>query len=207
MNKIILHSDQSLDKTGALDAKLLVSLTGKRSPRIGYIPSRPDQRRKTFAEQQRYYEKIGFGSLQYFEPEERSSAEEIQAFFASDVIHLSGGAVSPFMARLRATGCEGHLRDFAQRGGVLLGVSAGAMLLGTTFQSASLFGEKGSFDGLGLFDFEIVPHVAEHFPRLDLLRSFAVKIKKTVYALNDGDVVVVSGAKIKTYGAPGKLLP
>ncbi len=207
MAKLILHSDQSQEKTGALDAKLLLSLTGKRMPRLGYIPSTPDPRRKYFAEKARYYEKIGFPGLRYFDPEEDDSSEVVRDFFAHDVIHLSGGAVCPFMERLRATGCDRRLHDFANRGGVILGVSAGAMLLGRTFASASLFGEKGNFEGLGFFDFEIVPHVSEHFPRLDRLRSFATKNQKTVYALNDGDVVVVSGTKVKTYGTPEQLNP
>jgi dipeptidase E len=207
MPKLILHSDQSHETTGELDAKLLVSLTGKRLPCIGYIPSVSDSRRKYFSEKERYYKKLGFSSLKYFDPDETNSEEEVHAFFECDVIHLSGGDVCPFMQRLRRTGCDRRLIEFANRGGVILGVSAGAMILGKTFLSASLFGEKGSFDGLGLFDFEIVPHVSEHFPRFDLLRSFAVKNRKSVYALNDGDVVVVSGAKVKTYGAPQQLVP
>lgn len=74
------------------------------------------------------------------------------------------------------------------------------MLLGKTFNSASLFGERGIFEGLGFFDFEVVPHVSEHFPRPDILQQFARRHKKTLYALNDGDVIVISGTKIKTYG-------
>jgi dipeptidase E len=203
--KIILHSDQSVALTAGRDQELIRSLSGKRSPRIGYIPSTPDRRRKYFAEKDAYYQKIGFSGLQYFDPAEGASEEEISSFFSLDVIHLAGGEVVPFMNSLRNSGCDARLKAFAARGGLLLGLSAGAMLLGKTFASASLFGEKGVFDGMGFFDFEVVPHVSENFPRLDILRDFAKRQKKTVYALNDGDVVVISGAKIRTYGSVTKI--
>ncbi len=198
--KIILHSDQSVLLTAQRDGELIRSLSGKRNPRVGYIPSCADPRRKYFSEKVAYYEKIGLSTVDYFDPEEWHSESEVTSFFSCDVIHLSGGEVVPFAHRLRNSGCDALLRDFAARGGVLLGVSAGAMVLGKTFASASLFGEKGSFEGLGFFDFEIVPHAAEKFPRPDLLVQFAKAKKKRVFAMNDGDVVVISGARLRTYG-------
>jgi dipeptidase E len=205
--KLILHSDQSHEKTAQLDSNLIRSLTGKRSPRLVYIPSTPDPRQRYFKEKARYYEKIGFTAVEYFDPEEEHSDEAVKNFFACDVVHLSGGEACAFMDRLRSTGIQEDLLRFVQRGGVLLGVSAGAMLMSKTFSAASLFGERGGTVGLGLFEFEIVPHVSEHFPRLDVLQSFAKKHHKTLYVLNDGDVVVISGKKLKTYGSPIKIEP
>ncbi len=205
--KLILHSDQSHDKTAQLDSNLIRSLTGQRSPRLVYIPSTPDPRQRYFKEKARYYEKIGFTAVEYFDPEEDHSSEALFRFFECDLIHLSGGEVCAFMDRLRAAGMEEYLLRFAQRGGVLLGVSAGAMLMSKTFSAATLFGERGGTVGLGLFEFEIVPHVSEHFPRLDVLQTFAKKNHKTLYALNDGDIVVISGQKLKTYGSPIKIEP
>lgn len=205
--KLILHSDQSQERTSEIDAKLLLSLSGKRSPRLVYIPSVADPRRKYFSEKARYYEKIGFTSCEYFDPLEEQDSARIDELFECDVIHLAGGEVCRFMERLVSSGARERLVDFASRGGVLVGVSAGAMLMGRTFAGAGLFGERGSTDGLGLFDFEIIPHVSERFPRMDILQLFANKTKKTLYALNDGDVVVISGRKIRTFGTPVKLEP
>lgn len=205
--RVILHSDQSLERTGEIDAQLIRSLSGKRHPRLVYIPSVADPRRKYFSEKARYYEKIGFASCEYFDPLEAQDAALTHEMFKCDVIHLAGGEVCRFMERLLSSGVCELLRDFAARGGLMIGVSAGAMLMGRTFMGASLFGERGSTDGLGLFDFEVIPHVNERFPRLDTLQAFANKSKKTLYALNDGDVVVISGRKIRTFGNPAKLEP
>jgi len=198
--KLILHSDQSAALTASRDRELLRSLTGKKAPRITYIPSTPDRRRRVFQAAADYYEKIGCPDVVYFDPEETDDPDEMAAAFARDVVHLSGGEVAPFRMRLSFTGCDERLREFSRRGGVIVGVSAGAMLLGLTFRTASLFGEKGDFTGLGFFDFELVPHVSEHFPKLDLLEAFARKHQMSLYALNDGDVVVVQGSKTRIYG-------
>lgn len=205
MPKLILHSDQSLALTGARDAELLRSLSGKKNPRILYLPSARSSRHKPFEEKKTYYSKLGFTDVNLFEPEESSSEEQILAFKNADVIHLSGGEVIAFSHRLRTTGCDELLKSFLNRGGVVLGVSAGAMVLSRSFKTASLLRTRGEFLGLGLVDFEIIPHAHEHFPRQDLLEKFAIEKAISIYAMNDGDIVVVHGKKIRTYGTPSFL--
>lgn len=200
--KLILHSDQSLTQTGNRDAELLRSLSGKKNPRILYLPSAFNSRQKAFDEKKTYYSKLGFTNVNLFEPEENTLEEGNLAFNDADVVHLSGGEVIPFANRLRMTGCDELLKSFLDRGGVILGVSAGAMILSKTFKTASLYRERGEFFGLGIVDFEIVPHSNEHFPRQDLIGKFAKDKGIQIYAMNDGDIVVVHGKKVRTYGSP-----
>lgn len=200
--KIVLHSDQSLELTADHDRSALRGLTGKREPRIGYIPSAPDPRRRYFREREAYYQRLGFSSLEYFDPEEEHSPAEVDAFFRLDAIHLSGGQVTSFRERLRFTGCDERLVAFARRGGVLIGVSAGAMLMGESFSCVSFFGEKGETDGLGLFDFEVFPHVNEKFPNLELLKAHVRRSGRSLYAMNDGDMVILNGGRTVLKGSP-----
>jgi peptidase E len=65
-----------------------------------------------------------------------------------------------------------------------------------------LFRERGEFFGLGIIDFEIIPHAGEHFPRRDLIDKFARDKEVSICAMNDGDIVVVHGRKIRTHGSP-----
>lgn len=200
--KLILHSDQSVSQTGYRDSELLRSLSGKKNPKILYLPSTLNSRIKVFEEKKSYYSKLGFANVNLFEPEEHSLKESALAFDDSDVIHLSGGEVIPFTNRLRMTGCDELLKSFLNRGGVVLGVSAGAMILSKTFKTASLYRERGEFFGLGIIDFEIIPHANEHFPRQDLIGKFAKEKSIQIYAMNDGDIVVVHGKKVRTHGSP-----
>lgn len=199
--KIILHSDQSLALTGQRDTEIIRSLSGKRNPRILYLPSASNSRQKVFDEKKAYYERIGFSNVELFEPENMSLEKRQLILETADVVHLSGGEIIPFAQRIRETSCDQLLKTFLQRGGVVVGVSAGAMVLGSTFKSASLFKERGQFHGVGLYDFEIIPHANEIFQRNDLLKAFSNQHKINVYAMNDGGIIVIHGKKIKINGA------
>ena len=203
--KLILHSDQSFELTGERDKELLRSLTGKKSPRILYVASVRNARSKVFEEKKSYYTKLGFPEVTLLEPEYLTTEDIRTALSSAEVVHLSGGDVIAFAQRLKRTGCDVLLKEFVTRGGVLVGVSAGAMILSSSFKTATLFRERGEFFGLGLIDFEIVPHAEEHFPKQDILRKFALDNKIQMFAMNDGDVVVVHGKKVRTFGAPVRL--
>lgn len=194
-----------MEKTGEQDSGLLRALTGKKNPRILYVPSVRKARGKVFEETKSYYTKLGFTEVDLLEPEELSIQGCRTALSAADVVHLSGGEVIAFALRLKQTGCDVLVREFVHRGGVVLGVSAGAMILSSSFKTATLFRERGEFFGLGIIDFEIVPHAEEHFPCRDLLEKFASEKSVSLYAMNDGDIVVVHGKKIRTYGTPVRL--
>lgn len=197
--KLILHSDQSLKLTGQRDQELLRQWTGKKAPTIGYIPAAPDPRRRYADEKAAYYDALGLGPLQVLDPEGDLSESDLAAFFKVDVIHLGSGLVAPFAARLQKSGLDQRLVDYASRK-VLLGVSAGAMVMGKTFYSAQLCGEKHSdtdWRGLGLVDFEVLPHWDEVFVSQDPIAAFASKRNITIHSLKDGDRVLVSGNKVR----------
>lgn len=205
--KFILHSDQSIKLTADLDVNLIRSLTGKKNPKIGYIPAAPDPRRKHFEEKAHYYSKIGFTDMGFLEPTDME--RDCDDFFSRDLIHLSGGQVTEFRDRLVLSGLDLKISAFLKRGGVILGVSAGAMVLQKSFGLVRFLGEKGDFKGLGFFDFEVSPHTNEYFPDLRRLEDYSLKSKCTVYALNDGDVLTINdsrnGQKVKMYGNPRKI--
>lgn len=203
--KFILHSDQSLQLTADIDRELIHSLTGKRCPTLGYIPSYPDPRRRHFSEKSTYYEKLGYKNIAFLDPYEPLVPEELAEFFARDVIHLPGGDVGFFLSALTTSGLDQCLQKFSARGGLIIGVSAGAMLLSKTLEVAQLLGEKKKLVGLGFFDFEICPHANEYFPSSAVIEAFAKKAKKTVYLLNDGDALKVTSKKITSYGGAKKI--
>jgi dipeptidase E len=202
--RILLHSDQSPELTGKSDATLLTSLTSKRNPRIGVIPSLSDPRKRCFQPVLQYYNRIGFECVAFFDPCEEYLESWRDHF---DVLHLCGGHPKTFRDRLMFSECVPKLMQFHREHGLILGVSAGAMILGCSFRSASLMGEKGPFEGLGFFDFEIIPHVKENFPNTKALQFFSTQNQIKICLLNDGDSVVWGGKKPKIFGNPQFLEP
>jgi dipeptidase E len=205
--KLILHSDQNIGLTTTLDQKIIPSLCGKRSPRIGYLPSCPDPRRKAFQDVQSYYGDAGFKETNFWDPGENDSLDLRVEFFKNDLIHLAGGQVKPSMDRMIGFELKSDFAAFLKRGGVLLGLSAGAMILGPTLGLAALFGEKfkgASLDGLGFVSFEVVPHWSEMNVRHKEVALYSQQNQKTVFGLNDGEVILVNGAKTQFLNAGGK---
>jgi len=204
LKRLVLHSDQSEALTLETDAKVLRSLSGKRMPRIGYIPSIPDPRRKYFQEKVRYYARAGFEEISYFDVEEDHSVKETEAFFKNDVIHLSGGDPVVFWRRLEASGSLPLLHAFVARGGVLLGVSAGAMLMTpslgvTTLSRGGLCDESAC---LGLVEFEVIPHWSEHRVSAKAAERYALTKRVSLYGLSDGECIIVNGEKATLVGTP-----
>ncbi|WP_246805901.1 Type 1 glutamine amidotransferase-like domain-containing protein [Ensifer sp. ENS10] len=75
----------------------------------------------------------------FYDLDEPHSAEDIAALFASDAIHLSGGHTGGFLERLKQSRMLGPIRDWALAGGILIGVSAGAILMAPTITTDALF--------------------------------------------------------------------
>jgi dipeptidase E len=102
----------------------------------------------------------------YFELGDGYNPDELDTLLTCDAIHLSGGNTYYFLHWLRVRNLLIRLREYVARGGVLIGVSAGAILMTPNIGSASLCGDmplEGMTDyaALGLVDFAFVPHLNE----------------------------------------------
>lgn len=155
-----LYSDQVI---APMDRRL-AALVLSRGNRIGYIASGPDTQRGFFDEKQRYYAKYGLVLDLFVDLDALSGDEEINRLFSCDAIHLSGGHTGDFLRRLRQSGMLDKLRSWALDDGILVGTSAGAILMTPTIAVDALF-SGGSPDAvqdgaaLDLLPFEFFPHL------------------------------------------------
>ena len=114
--------------------------------------------------------------------------------------------MTSLLNRIRIFELAQPLAQFLARGGVLVGVSAGAMILGPTIELVRFFGEnlKGTDPaGLGFVPFEVFPHWSEHSLREKELRRYCLEKNRKVFVLNDGEVVTANGTKVKHLDALG----
>ena len=129
---------------------------------------------------------------------------------ASDIVYLAGGNTYHFLAHLRRSGLLEVLARFADRGGVVAGLSAGALILTPHIALAGY----PSFDadenepglsrqqckGLGLVNFEFFPHYRRSTRYRDALTRYSQKNRKPVYACTDGSGIVVEGDRFTAHG-------
>jgi dipeptidase E len=131
--------------------------------------------------------------------------------FSGDIIHLGGGNTFHFLQTLRRKKLLPKLRQFVKRGGVLTGLSAGAIMMTPSITTASFpsfdrdDNDEGitDFKSLGLVKFDFFPHYKNSI-RYDLeLATYSTTIKHPLYCSPDGHGIIVNGDKLifvgKTY--------
>jgi dipeptidase E len=210
LRKIVLYSDQIIQENKRVDYELL-RLLDKKNPSIGYIPSCSDLTRKYFTPKVKYYNELGISNIQYFDLDKEYDEIKINDVFKSDAIHLSGGNTFYFLYLLKKRNLVRSLQLYVEQGGILIGISAGSIILSKTIDMAQ-FGDEdivGIADrsSLGIVDFQFMPHWSddESNKYLDLLKDYSKVKKTTIYACNDGDGIVIDGDDIKFIGNVTKI--
>ena len=127
MKKLVLHSDQIQDHKEVDLA--FIELLGKKSPRLAYIPSQSDLQRKYFNQRVEWYKLFGITDLLYFDVDKEYDEKKIEELLACDAIFLSGGNTYYFLNSLKKRKFLPKLREYVRIGGILIGVSAGSILL------------------------------------------------------------------------------
>ena len=201
--KLVLYSDQIIPENRAVDALLLGLLaTGST---IGFVPSAGDPDGRWAESRRDYYEAVGFTVVCSHDPA-KDNNQSLERLLSCDAIHLSGGDTRVFQQRLSASGMVSHLREYASRGGVLIGASAGAILLTQDIATDALFHSEepavGSPKGLGLTKFDFFPHVQSKPEYVPALISYSANLGRPILGCPDGSGIVVSGDRIDLVG-PG----
>lgn len=131
----------------------------------------------------------------------RPSPADLQRFGG---IYIGGGNTYRLMSRLRRTGLATDLVEYAHRGGLILGGSAGAIILGRDIATAHLVGDDDFFASEGthglalLVSHDVVPHY-----RTDLaaaVRNHVARRGHSVLALSERSGVAVDGDRLAPVG-------
>ncbi len=206
MAKLVLYSDQVINENRKVDYELL-KLINKNSPSIAYIPSSCDATRIYFNQKVEYYKALGITDLRYFDLDKEYDESRVNEIFKCDAIHLSGGNTFYFLYQLKKRGFIDLLRNYVKNGGVLIGVSAGSILMTDCIDIAGIgkdsdenFIEIEDKSALGLVDFEFMPHWGNGKEYLALLKKYARLRNKVVYACKDGEGIIIDGSEIKLIG-------
>jgi dipeptidase E len=204
MKTLVLLSNQIVPGSEKLEREWL-ALLGKTHPLIGYIPSCSDPERLYFREQAAYYTRCGAEMAVYFELEAAYAPERLAELLACDAIHLSGGNTFHFLHWLRQRSMLGVLQRYVAEGGILIGASAGAILMTADIGTSILCGDNPQeadpdWSGLGLVNFAFVPHLDSIPDGAESIQNYANRQQVRVYACRDGDGLIVQNDQIRCFG-------
>jgi dipeptidase E len=204
MRKLVLYSDQVPGLSDKIDLELL-TLFDKPNPVIGYIPSAADNERRYFRDRQEYYSRIGIELKIYYGLEENYDSKSLSALLSCDAIHLSGGNTYYFLFWLRKRNMIAQLIQYVAGGGILIGVSAGAILMTPDISTSHICGDEilegmNDYRGLNLVDFSFLPHYGTRSIDPDKLRKYSQEHGTVIYMCRDSDGIIIDGDVIKCIG-------
>ena len=204
MQRLAMYSDQVIPENNKVDARLL-ELMSAGEGRIGYVPSGPEPDRRFFRERRTYYSRLDLDLSFFFDPYGSPVRDHLAALLDCDAIHLSGGQTRPFLQVLKSKNLIAPIADWARNGGVLIGTSAGAILMTPTVALDALFtGEDPATvpggNALDLVPFEFFPHLNKNPDYLQQLLSYSAKTTRRIAACRDGEGVIVSGDVVESVG-------
>ncbi len=206
--RLVLYSGGQ-DPRNALIHESLLALSP--DARMTYVPVWAERAGMYFERFRRRYRRFGardFDCLIVDGPGAPGPAEARRRLLASDIVYLAGGNTFYYLKHLRRSGLLPILRRFAARGGVLAGLSAGALILTPHIGLAGY----PSFDrdendvglrnlrGLSLVRFEFFPHYRRSRRMREALESYSQQSRLPVYACPDGSGLVIEDDRFTAHG-------
>lgn len=198
---VIFYSDQVIPENERLDRRFL-EICGKSKPKLAYIPSASDSTRKYFKEKCQYYRKYGIEDILYYDLNKGYDPSKTDELLTCDAIHLSGGDPFQFLGSIRKRNFGPVLRKYWEDGGILLGISAGAIVLTPGINISQVFykSRTDKQQAVGLVDFHFLPHWNLREGKIENVKRFSQENQAIVYACKDGDGMVIRDGKIELVG-------
>jgi len=207
--KLVLYSGGNHDWGNVRLHENLVSLTGsKKVKSMTYIPSTHENGELFFRRFKKRYTKFGVRRFRYFPVDAVFLKREMKEALKSDVIYLAGGNTFYFLKHLRESGFLGEIKRFVHRGGILAGLSAGAIMMTPHIFLAGYPKHEGdenevrlrNLKSLHLVDFEFLPHYVSSNKTNLALAKYSRRSDRPILACPDGSGVVVNGEEIRLMG-------
>ncbi|MEH7331910.1 Type 1 glutamine amidotransferase-like domain-containing protein [Neobacillus drentensis] len=201
MLNLVLLSDFSKKNNLQLEERIKELILVK-SFKLGYFPSQSDKEKKYFAAAKKYFRSLDINEFLYFDVDEEYDETLLRELESCDGLYLSGGNTFYFLKNLQKRNLLGKLNEMAINGKLLIGVSAGSLLMSKTIKIASYIDENfvhlEQLNALNLIEFEFMPHWNTQKNQLPELLAYSKQ--KTIYTCNDGDGIIITGDHIEFYG-------
>ncbi len=187
---------------------------------LTYVPFCFDQHRIYYQRMKRRYERLGVSRFRCLNVDQAPTVKEIKNALKSDLVYLAGGNTFYFLKHLKKSGALPYLKEFARQGGVLVGLSAGGLIMTPTIKIAADphlepdDPEPGftQYKALHLVSFEFSPHFTRTTKSIRAHLNYSKKSPYPVYAVQDGGAIVIHHKTTTFFGfctifKAGKVVP
>jgi dipeptidase E len=208
--KLVFYSGGGQRENSKLDSQLLALCSKTKNIQMAFIPSQSylsDQEFLDFIDQ---YKSFGVKKFLKLDIDQSFSSTLQRAILNSDIIHLGGGNTYYFLKHLKKSGMLKTLIKWVEDGGVLSGLSAGAIMMTPNISTAGFpsFDKDENEDGLknlksmNFVDFEFFPHYRNSKRYDKELIDYSKNLNRPIYACKDGEGIIFTGDELKFLGKP-----
>lgn len=188
--------------------RALGEFAGKKPRSLTYIPYSHENGAQYFKRVKARYQRFGIKKFKYFPVDSDFLMKEMKEALKSDIIYLAGGNTYYFLKHLRESGFLGKIPSFLRRGGILAGLSAGALVMTPHIELAGYPPHEGDLNevrlknlkALGLVNFEFLPHFTNSSRTITAMLKYSRKSKNPIIACPDGSGVVVNEDEVRIFG-------
>lgn len=195
-----------LSDTATLNDKLRYKLRGdilQAGRRVAYISASDTPQSLSYFEttQSEYRRMDASIRMDYFDL--TYSGERLGYVLKYNIMHLSGGNSFEFIRKIRDKHFGRLISQHLSGGGLIVGVSAGAIILTPQLDTAHLAGDKGkyhgsAYEGLGIVPFEFYPHYKGGSYEDTVLSEYAREASAVIFACPDSDGLRIEDVKLTT---------
>lgn len=191
-----------------LDEQLLSIPSKSAKLQMTFIPSSSYQSEYEFEDFVKQYSKFKVKRFLKLSLDEHFSSSMEEAVLKSDIIFLGGGNTYYFLFWLRKTKFLNKLTEWVKAGGILSGLSAGAIIMTRNIHLAGIpdfdrdINEDNlkNFKAMNLCRFEFFPHYKNSKRYDDALIEYSQNKKHPIYASKDGSGVIRSTNELRFIG-------
>lgn len=202
MSRLVLLSD--LKNLNRDIKKRIKELTSRKPFKLAYIPSQTDENKLYFEKAKPEFKELGITEFFYFDVDQEFDWSQVEEFKSCDGIFLSGGNTYLFLKNLQERNIVGCIKEMVFEGKLLIGVSAGSIIMSESIKIAEFHDQNEVqltvLTGLGLVDFEFMPHWEREQGQQDELLKYSFHQEESIYTCNDGDGIVINGDKVEFFG-------
>lgn len=202
MANLVMLSD--LSNSNAALMNRIKDFIGNGNFKLAYIPSQTDKERKYFNAAKDFFLSLGVSDFLYFDIDQEFDVSTVVPLTTCDGIYLSGGNTFYFLKKLKERKLDFLLKALALKGKLMIGVSAGAILMSKSIKIAEFIDENEiqlkEFDGLNLVDLEFMPHWESQETKSQQLLDYSLNREGSIFTCNDAGGIVIAGNRIDYFG-------
>lgn len=201
--KLVFYSGGDPNDNNRVDKKLL-TLANTENPRMAFIPACHYHSEEDYIDFIDQFHPHGVRQFMKWDIDTQISPVVKNEVFESDIIHLGGGNTFYFLKHLRKLKLLDDLKKWVLKGGVLSGLSAGAIIMTSDIKTAGF----PSFDcddndeniknlkAMGLVNFKFFPHYKNSKRYDQELMAYSRKLNEPVYACPDGSGIIINSHEV-----------